>query len=523
MCAQNGAEFNNTAMGNVIGCATASSPGGRCSLKDGVRSQADADFNEQSGIYSLSMSGADLIGNHVFMMDNAFFANQAPNGGWGKDIAEYKVTPKATPLPRFEYNVFHDNSGFGWYANIHVPLQIELDSMGYITDWKQTCPFDTTTGADHGAPGYVSHHIEYHNDFSMGSYELGDTSAYNMTTVDGIKAQYWKTYRRSLSSRPIIEESVVRATVQAPGGQGLVEYKNVSWETGHIDLNHHCALGTGEITGGLCASSYFINGGMGSQRDTMKLVDEVSNHVTSLVVEHGPLAHTFFSPYGYPIFDPKSEIGCSQTGETITTEGNYWWKCPSALKIRPLIIFSPNRGNITVTDTTAGHQTAPVQVPHRDTNINPGSGSGYMYAPPGKTWAVGYTMLVRDGAQLEISVPDDVRSTGPDNAWGDYFVMQYSEANWPEAYQSSITVTVVGDNVAKYGLAGGPFTINSTHSRSWLLPYGGMISASGAWYDAKKAAGETVEWEAVPSFLNAEEYEELRVAFIRSNTEWLQR
>jgi hypothetical protein len=189
---ENGAEYNNTAMGNVVGCATASYPGGRCSLASGVGTQADADYNEQSGIYSLSMSGADLIGNHVFMMDNAFFANQAPVGGWGKDIAEFKVTPKATPLPRFEYNVFHDNSGFGWYANIHVPLQIELDAMGYITDWKQTCPFDTTTGADHGAPGYVSHHIEYHNDFSMGSYELGDTSSYNMTTVDGIKAQYWK-------------------------------------------------------------------------------------------------------------------------------------------------------------------------------------------------------------------------------------------------------------------------------------------------------------------------------------------
>lgn len=179
-------------MGNVIGCSRPSSPGGRCSLANGVPSQEDADLKEQSGIYSLSMFGANLIGNHIFMMDNAFFANQVGQAGWGKDIARNKVAPKATRLPRFEYNVFHDNSGFGWYANIHVPLKIDLDAMGYVIDWKQACPFDTTTGADHAASGSVSHHIEYHNDFSMGAYELSDTSAYNMTTVDGIKAQYWK-------------------------------------------------------------------------------------------------------------------------------------------------------------------------------------------------------------------------------------------------------------------------------------------------------------------------------------------
>jgi len=543
VCVQNGAEHNNTVMSNVIGCATASYPGGRCSLADGVGTQSDADFHEQSGIYSLSMAGADLIGNHIFMMDNAFFVNQAPVGGWGKDIAEFKVTPKAMPLPRFEYNVFHDNSGFGWYANIHVPLQIEIDAMGYIADWKQTCAFDTTTGADHGAPGYVYHHIEYHNDFSMGSYHLGDTSSYNMTTVDGIKAQYWKvrihvccdlsdpptlsvvvaqTYRRALSSGPIMEESVVRATVQAPGGQGLVEYKNVKWEAGHIDLNHHCALGTGELTGGVCASCYFINGGTGSARDTMTLVDEVSNRETSLVIEHGPLEVAFFSPNGHPVFTPRGDISCTQTAEAISAVGTYWWKCPSALKIRPLVIFSPNRGTITVTDTTAGHQTAPVQVPHRNTNIEPGAGPGYMYAPSGKTWAVGYTMLVRDGASLTIHVPDDVASSWPDNTWADYFVMQYSEANWPEAHQSSITVTVGGANAARYGMAGGPFVIHSTHSRSWLLPYGGMISASGAWYDAKKAAGEAATWEAVPSFLNASGYETERQAFIGGVTSWLQ-
>lgn len=537
-CAQNGAEHNNTLMGNVIGCATASFPGGRCSLQDGVYSQADADYNEQSGIYSLSMAGADLIGNHVFMMDNAFFANQAPAGGWGKDIAKCKVAPKATRLPRFEHNVFHDNSGFGWYANIHAPLQIDLDPMGYVTDWRQACPFDPATGADHGAAGRVSHHIEYHNDFSMGSYELGDTSSYNMTTVDGIKAQYWKvcvhvpanaptpaytvpavaqTYRRALWSGPIMEESVVRAVVQAPGGQGLVEYKNVKWETGRIDLNHHCALGTGEITGGVCASSYFINGGTGRWRDAMILVDEVGNHETSLIFEHGPLEATFFSPNGYPVFTPAN---CSLTGPDITKDGDYWWKCPSAFKVRPLIIFSPNRGTLTVKNAAPDHFQADgdtIQVPHRNTNIGPGSGSGYMYAPSGRTWAVGYTMLVREGAELEITIPAGVQPAYDDWAddWADYFVMQYSEANWPEALQSNINVTVV-EAVSDYGLAGGPFVISSTHSRSWILPYGGMISASGAWYAAKKAAGEAATWEAVPSFLNATGYEESRVDHIRA-------
>lgn len=529
---ENGAEHNNTLMGNAIGCATPSCPEGRpgcpvgrCSLRGGVGSQSDADHGEQSGIYSLSMAGANLIGNHVFMMDNAFFANQAPIGAWGKDVAANRVVPKAMPLPRFEYNVFHDNSGFGWYANIHAPLQVEIDAMGYVTDWGRTCAFNTTTGADQGAPGYVSHHIEYHNDFSMGAYDLGDTSAYNMTTVDGVKAQYWKTYRRSLASGPIMDECVVRAAVEAPGGQGLVEYRNVTWETGHIRLNHHCALGTGEVTGGVCASCYFVNGGTGASRDTMTLEDEVTRenpnrgYVSSLVLEHGPLDATFFLPTGYPIFAPESIAGCNQTAMDITDfSGTYWWRCRSAMKIRPLVIFSPDRGTLTVRDAAPGHSvgdgaSSSFQVPHRNTNIGPGAGVGYMYAPAGKTWAVGYTMLVRDGAELEITIPDDVRPADTD--WADYFVMQYSEANWPASHRSSINVTVVGTaNATRYGLAGGPFIIHSNHSRAWLLPFGGMISASGAWYDAKRAAGEAATWENVTGFLDAAEYETLRASYL---------
>lgn len=42
-------------------------------------SQENADTIEQSGIYSLSMTGPDMIGNRISGMDNAFCAPSFSN------------------------------------------------------------------------------------------------------------------------------------------------------------------------------------------------------------------------------------------------------------------------------------------------------------------------------------------------------------------------------------------------------------------------------------------------------------
>jgi hypothetical protein len=73
---ENGAEFANRIVGNMITCEYMSARtggidgSGHCSLLDGYPEQIDSDFNEQSGIYMLS-SFNDVVGNRVSGQDNA--------------------------------------------------------------------------------------------------------------------------------------------------------------------------------------------------------------------------------------------------------------------------------------------------------------------------------------------------------------------------------------------------------------------------------------------------------------------
>ena len=64
----------------------------------------------------------------------------------------------------------------------------------------------------------------------------------------------------------------------------------------------------------------------------------------------------------------------------------------------------------------------------------------------------------------------------------DLFVLEYSEDAWPASKQSSISLTVAGPGAGV--LAGGPYTISSTHPRNWITPYGAFVPQAGAWWDA---------------------------------------
>lgn len=122
---QNGAEYNNTVQRNVIGCESQGwLENNKCALVGGPSSQDNSDRAEQSGIYMLSPQAADMFENHVFLTDNAFFANQQAGKAWGQDIADGKVAAKVAPIAQARGNVFHDNSGFGWYIN-EIPSRLE--------------------------------------------------------------------------------------------------------------------------------------------------------------------------------------------------------------------------------------------------------------------------------------------------------------------------------------------------------------------------------------------------------------
>jgi len=525
---ENGAEFNNTVIGNAIACESRShGPTGRCALTSGVPSQDNSDVIEQAGIYMNSMFSTAIIGNAISGQDNALFVNTGGNA-YGRDEALNLVAPMATRMDVQRDNVFHDNDGFGWYVNTHSLLQTEIDPVtGFVTDWATACQWDFVTGEDHAAPGVLENHIEYGNNFGLGAYDLSDFTCRNCSIFQSLNGIYWKTYRRAKDAGPLLEGGRVynlhhdmHGTEEAinslrlPGGQGLVELKDVEI-VGPVQFgfNHHCNKDT-QTTGGMCASSYFFNNvsNPGGWHVAYEDVTSANNGDmnTSMIVQNGAdpqTSETLIIGRSQRTFDPV-QVGCRAT----TMDGESAWWCPGALKIRPMLLFSPHRGTLSVTSTHASDnggapRTTPI-APRGKVAAN-GVGMGGMYCPHGRNSANGYTFLVLDGAQLTIDIPD-APSTLNGDVYDDYFVMYYSEEQWPVDLKSSVDVTVTGAGAG--ALSGGPFTIHSDHDRSFTMPYGAYVSEAGAWWEAKQADGDTAAWGALPGFLTAAAYEAQRAA-----------
>ena len=525
---QNGAEYNNTVIGSAIACESRSSMSNpRCALAGGEGSQSNADIGEQAGIYMNSMFSAAIIGNAISGQDNALFVNN-DGKAYGRDVAEGLVAPMATRMDVHRDNVFHDNDGFGWYVNRHSFLQTEIDPVtGFVTDWATACQWDFVTGEDHAMPGVLENHVEFGNDFGMGAYDLGDFTCRNCSIFQSAMGIYWKTYRRAKHAGPLLEGGRVYSlshtlhgrlesinSLRLPGGQGLVELKDVE-VVGPVKFgfNHHCNLDT-QHTGGMCASSYFLNNVSNPGNWHVAFEEETGGDKdTSMILQNGAdlqTSETLIIGTSKRTFDPD-DVGCRPA--TVARASEAWW-CPGTLKIRPMLLFSPVRGTLHVTSTHAsdndGAPRATPIAPRAKVAAN-GVGMGGMYCPPGRNSANGYTFLVLDGAELTIDIPE-----GPSllngNVFNDYFVMQYSEEQWPASLKSSVTVTVEGDGAG--ALAGGPYTIHSDHDRSFMMPYGAYVSEAGAWWQAKKANGDDMQpWKSVTGFLEVGTYETQREGF----------
>ncbi len=531
---ENGAEFNNTIIGNAIACESPSSKNNpRCSLEAGAPSQAEADKGEQSGIYMNSMFSAAIIGNAISGQDNALFVNQGGKAN-GRDVAENLVAPMAMRMDVHRDNVFHDNDGFGWYVNRHSYLQTEIDSDGFVSDWATACQWDFVTGEDHAVPAVLENHIEYGNDFGMGAYDLPDFTCRNCSIFGNSMGTYWKTYRRAKHAGPLLEGGRVYQlshqgkgvaainSLRLPGGQGLVEFKDVEI-VGPIKLgfNHHCNMDS-QKTGGMCASSYFFNNVINTGGWHVGYEDETESNQgdrnTSFIFQNGAdpqTGETLIVGPSQRTFDPD-DVGCRDASGEVGRVDKAWW-CPGTLKIRAMLLFSPNRGTLSVTsthvsDNGGASRTTPI-VPRRKI-AKQGVGLGGNYCPHGRNSANGYSFLVLDGAQLTIDIPDlpstlnDIHNQPQD--YDDYFIMYYSEEQWPENLKSSVTVTVTGAG-AGAALAGGPYTIHSDHDRTFTMPYGAYVSEAGAWWHAKDANDDDMQpWKDLPGFLSADTYETCR-------------
>ena len=357
------------------------------------------------------------------------------------------------------------------------------------------------------------------SDFGFGGYMSLQISMKNFTSIYSLKPVYLKSFYRSIGTAPYVEDAVFRGVAdspQLPGGHGLVELSKVVFDYQALKINHHARL-SGQQTGGLCSSCFWIHDSGGQFATTLKIMDETKDHETSAIVEWDDIGLTLFLNNGHPAFtfttvETSDGSNCETRPET---SGDTWNACPQSWKIRPLLIYSADRGAITVKDNTPGHHSGTLTVPYSPLPLPHGSQLSD-YCPAGKQTPNGYRMLVRDGAQLTITVSGNAT----DEDWKDVFVVDYSQPTWPTAKKSSITMTVTGAGASADGLAGGPYTISSDHSRSWVGPFGGFISASGAWWHAMDADQKTTAWKALPSFLDVAQYETNRASMIRSKTLW---
>lgn len=530
---QNGAEHSNLIMGNAIACEIRSYhavPGQNlCALLDGVNSQNDGDKEDQAGIYMMGMHGAAIIGNAISGQDNALFVNQKGASKWGRDIACKNVAPTAQTMVMQKNNVFHDNYAFGWYSNSHSMLRTIIDEeTGYVTDWSAACPWDFNTRQDNAHRGILENHVEYGNNFGMGTYHMSDFSCKNCTIIGNLAGIYWKTFWRSRDTPPVMDGGRLAGLdpnnpVRLPGGQGLVELKDVEIVGDVlIGFNHHCDMNK-EITGGMCASSYFLNNAINTGGWNVRFYDATclneapcqnyGGH-TSMVFQNGidlTTKSTLIMASGQPTFDPLG-VGCDST----TSNGRPAFWCPGSLKIRPLLIYSPDRGVLTVTSThdqDNGGMARTTLIHKRNKITDNGQSLGAYYCPVGRNSANGYTMQVLDGAKLEIRI-DHAASLLNDAEYKDFFVMHYSEEQWPDELKSHIEVTVTG--VGALYLNGGPFQIHSDHDRAFMTPFGAYVSEAGAWWHAMNNNGDTSDWSQLSTFTTAEDYESERVQWVNN-------
>jgi hypothetical protein len=529
---QNGAEYDNVLNHSVILCesrwelvryleedgvggyANVTRSERRCTCVECVRGQEDADNLEQAGVYLVSPNNK-LLGNVISSMENAVFVNQAGSVMSGADVSRGKVCPTNQPIGETRGNTFKLNIGFGWYGNSLWPLQVGHTTEGFVTGWEQCHPFDLETGEDRHFNTIVEDHVEcaalrhllalpallhhckvphldrhldrhphalaprrahrYGANFGFGGYSLGDVTLRNYRTADQ-GGTYWKTYHRSASSGPMCDGCHFEDGLIAPGGDALVEYRDTTFGTGTVRVNHHCNLWE-EATGGLCAPHFYVPNPIRSHEEGLHWVNEAMEGATDVLLTYNGKTR-FLKPLGgsvegaHAIFD---DVEC----EDEVHQGSTWRACPEEWQLRTLKLYTLDRGELTV--SSGGVSRA---VPRRSRFSKWAGSLGYSVVGPRSSGLVhtpqGYSFVVRDGADVNIHVPTSL--TAP-SEWRDHFVMDLGHHGWATPEQNAhVRVTVTGDEL----LAGGPCWVHENASRAFITGFGGLISDAGEWVRCKK-------------------------------------
>lgn len=465
---EDGNEIGNMIANNALVCPRKAP---HCSLHDGVAEHKASDLLEQAGMYVVSASN-DFIGNHISGMENAFFQDfQSGSKVWGNHNATGKVCPQALSWRRVEKNYFHNNQGFGFYApHSSYPTRTRTDSNGHVSDWNSCLGFDPQTGEDNSQGYQVTDHVELFHNFGAGGYDGGETSFKNAIFAFGLSANYFKTFRRGKRSGPFCDGCYIVGAhhPMTPGGSCMWEYKDTTFEDSlyGLHVNHHCG-NDGEWTGGLCASHVWFTGNA-EWKGKFRLKNDgfhKSGHYTDTIVHYK--GSTYFASSGaHPAF--RTDDCVPRAFHSHHSYGHFT-ECKSD-KIRIVRIYSANRGQLKVINTHDGHA---IHVPYTPWTKSRhwGRPNAYDISTDYQNGGMGYTFLVKAGHSYVVQA--DKASTLPD-----LFTLEYSDIQMP---RDSIKLDVQGDP-----LLSGHCTIESSHNRNWITPYGPYVPASGAWWHCRR-------------------------------------
>lgn len=542
---EDGNELYNIIEENVVVCSEPqfSGPAGlvprgtKCRLRNNSNrpQTADSDWDELAGIYFLSATN-HLIGNRVSGYDNALYVNSNVTGTHGLGLARGQVCVPGAPFGFTVGNVFHNNGGFGWYANKAFPMRMDelgglhLDgsmNQGKVIDgqWSQCLPF-SPLGADQSQNVILRNHVEFQNDFSSGAYDMGDVSFIDSTFFGTAKGLYWKTYRRGENSLPLCDGCrFVNNGMELPGGSGLVEFKDSEFylQPGNrIQLNHHCQVS--QTTGGLCAAHFdfrtsdfylaqgdswveghqdgvFCNG-RGNRGHWLPGDSPLRSDLAHFDPDDRRTGALIYTPDGKVLahddrllaFDPVANASCGGPTDWVSAAESEscgpgsihanWIECDEDdVQLRGVRIWSPDRGTLTITNHTEGGTTYEIPF-ERNEQYQNGAHPLYSFLIPDCTGddcpssllTAGYMFTVP--ANHEISLAFD-SSTVVDPKFTDLLALEYSEFHFDPA--TSIQIR----GVSGTGLIDDPAlncTISSSHSRQWITPYGALLSSAGALY-----------------------------------------
>jgi hypothetical protein len=494
MYIEDGTEKGNLIKDNALVCDRAptvpNDPSSGCKLPNGITEHKDSDTLEQAGLYIVGVMN-NFIGNHISGMENAFFVNFQGSKLWGDPASETfrKTCPQANGFGIISGHYFHNNMGFGfYYPHSTYPTRVETDETGRVTDWNSCLGFDGQ-GNDNSDPVVIQDHVELFHNFGAGGYNGGDTSFRNTTFAFGLVSNYYKTYRRGERTGPFCDGCLYIGSTIGPmlgGGSCMWELKDTVFEDTQQGLlvNHHCGF-DGEWTGGLCASHFWLTGSSEWKGSgPLKLVNdgEIAARGYSDSIVHYKGRTYFNTPAAHPIFNTNVQLcrnaGISSPYCAPRPEACNWTACDLD-DIRIVRIYSADRGILTVVNNDENviddvpytpwkkhENNVRLGITHRPSNI-------YDAITDYQNGGMGYTFLVRAGQSYTL------RLLNNPSKLPDLFTLEYSDIQMP---RDSISLSVEGAGI----VTGGPCTIESTHPRNWITPYGPYTPESGAWWQCRR-------------------------------------